>query len=125
MHVPQTEIVLRHAGVELVRVMLSPGEYVIGRAHDADICVETPVLSRQHARLTIHHDHLLLEDLASSNGTFVNEQPIVEATRLFPNQSIRLGPDIALEVRHHRTAAAPGVSLAPGQAAIARHRPFR
>ncbi len=77
---------------------------------------DTPLLSRQHARLTINYDHLLLEDLGSSNGTFVNDKPVAEATRLFPNQSIRPGPDITLEVRRHRAPSEPGISLAPAQA---------
>ncbi len=123
MHVPMTEVILRHEGTELARATLPPGEYVIGREAGVDLHADTPLLSRQHARLTINYDHLLLEDLASSNGTFVNERPIAEATRLFPNQSIRLGPDITLEVRRQRAPTEPGVSLAPAQAAIARHLP--
>ena len=111
MHIPQTEVVLRHSGDELARVTLPPGEYVIGRNSDAEIFADTPLLSRQHARLTINYDHLLIEDLGSSNGTFVNEQPITEATRLFPNQSVRLG-DISVELRRERAPSEPGVSLA-------------
>ena len=120
MHVPLTDIILRHGGAELARVTLPPGEYVIGRAREADIHAETPLLSRQHARLTINYDHLLIEDLGSSNGTFVNEKPVAEATRLFPNQPVRLGPDITLEVRRQRAPTEPGISLAPAQAAIDR-----
>jgi tetratricopeptide (TPR) repeat protein len=118
MHIPQTEVILRHDGAELARVTLAPGEYVIGRSPEVEIPVETPLLSRQHARLTINYDHLLLEDLGSSNGTFVAEQAITEATRLFPNQSIRLGPDITLEVRRERAPTLPGMSLAPVQDAV-------
>ena len=108
MHVPQTEIILRHDGAELARLSLPPGEYVIGRARESDIHAETPLISRRHALLTINYDHLLIEDLGSSNGTFVNEQPVTTATRLYPNQSIRLGPGIVLEVRRQR---APKTSL--------------
>ena len=102
MHVPLTEVILTHDGLELARATLPPGEYVIGREAGTDLRADTPLLSRKHARLTINYDHLLLEDLGSSNGTFVNGQPVTAATRLFPNQSIRLGPDLALEVRRQR-----------------------
>src|SRR5436190_21122640 len=61
MHVPQTDIVLRYEGVELARKTLPPGEYVIGREVGVDIHAETPLISRQHARLTINYDHVLLE----------------------------------------------------------------
>ena len=123
MHTPQTEVILRHDGTELARATLPPGEYVIGRERGVDLHADTPLLSRRHARLTINYDHLLLEDLGSSNGTFVNDRLVAEPTRLFPNQSIRLGPDITLEVRRQRAPTEPGISLAPAQAAIARHLP--
>ena len=122
MHVPLTDVILTHEGVELVRATLPPGEYVIGREPGVDLHANTPLLSRQHARLTINYDNLLLEDLGSSNGTFVNDQPVTEATRLFPNQPVRLG-DVTLEVRRLSLPTEPGVSLAPAQAAIARHLP--
>ena len=123
MVVPQTEVILRHDGAELTRVTLPPCEYVIGRACESDIHAETPLLSRRHARLTINYDHLLIEDLSSSNGTFVAEQPVTAATRLFPNQSIRLGPDITLEVHRQRATVSADVSLAPAQAALRRVLP--
>ena len=123
MHIPQTEIILRHGGTELARATLPPGEYVIGREAGVDLRANTPQLSRRHALLTINYDHLLIEDLGSSNGTFVNEQPVKDATRLFPNQSIRLGPDITLEVRRQRAPTEPSVPLTPTESVIARHLP--
>ena len=122
MHVPLTEIILRLDGAELARVTLPPGEYVIGRSREADIRADTPQLSRKHALLTINYDHLLLEDLGSSNGTVVGEVPISEATRLFPNQPVRLG-DVTLEVRRERAPDSAEVSLAPMQAAVRRALP--
>ncbi len=123
MHVPQTEVILKHDSVELAHVTLPPGDYVIGRSAEVEIHAETPLLSRRHAKLTVEHDQLFIQDLGSSNGTFVNEKAVKEITRLFPNQSIRLGPDITLEVRRHRTSSEPDLSLAPKQAAIRRHLP--
>ena len=65
MQVPRFDIILRHAGTELARATLPPGEYVIGREPGVDVLAETPLLSRRHARLTINYDHLLLEDLGT------------------------------------------------------------
>src|ERR1700749_3505103 len=107
MHVPQTEVILRHGDTELARVTLPPGEYVIGRGEEAQIYAETPLISRRHAQLSILYDQLLLEDLGSSNGTFVAEQRITESTRLFPNQHVRLG-DVVLEVRRERARSEAG-----------------
>jgi len=122
MHVPQTEVILRHGDAELARVVLPPGEYVIGRGEDCEIFADTPLISRRHARLIIQHDQLLLEDLASSNGTFVAERRISESTRLFPNQHVRLG-DVVLEVRRERATTQAGENLPPVQAAIRRLLP--
>ncbi|MEP6673438.1 MAG: protein kinase, partial [Chthoniobacter sp.] len=122
MHVPQTEVILRHGDVELARVTLPPGEYVIGRGEEAQIYAETPLISRRHAQLSILYDQLLLEDLGSSNGTFVAEQRITESTRLFPNQHVRLG-DVVLEVRRERARTEKGLSLPPAQAAVRRLLP--
>jgi serine/threonine protein kinase len=65
---------------------------------------------------------LLIEDLGSSNGTFVNEQPIADPARLYPNQAVRLG-DVTVEIRRQRAPSEPGVSLMPAQAAIRRFLP--
>ena len=83
---------------------------------------DTPLLSGQHARLTINYDHLLLEDLGSSDGTFVNEQLLAAATRVFPSQAIRLGA-VRLALHRQRMPSDPGVSLAPAQAVIQRFVP--
>ncbi|MEP6668800.1 MAG: protein kinase [Chthoniobacter sp.] len=123
MHVPQTEVILKHGSDVLAHVTLPPGDYVIGRSAEVEIHAETPLVSRRHAKLTIEYDQLFIQDLGSSNGTFVSDQPVKEITRLFPNQSIRLGPDITLEVRRHRTSSEPDLSLAPKQAAIRRYLP--
>ncbi len=104
MHIPQTEVILRHDGAELARVTLPPGEYVIGRNPDADIRADTPLLSRQHARLIIAADHVLIEDLRSSNGTFVGDQPIAGPTRLVPGLAVRLG-NVTVEIRFLPTPA--------------------
>jgi predicted Zn finger-like uncharacterized protein len=51
---------------------------IIGR-HDADVVLEDPEVSRQHARLEIHGNRAVLHDLGSTNGTFVNDRKVSEA----------------------------------------------
>jgi len=106
MSAPHTEIILRHDGSELARVVLPPGDYVIGRDSQVEICANTPLLSRKHARLKIEADHLLIEDLGSSNGTFVDDEAIRDSIRLSPDQKIRLG-DVELEIHHPCTTPPP------------------
>ena len=52
----------------------------IGRALECDISILEPGLSRKHAELELDGDQLILRDLGSVNGTFVNGEKIDEAT---------------------------------------------
>ena len=72
MPAPETEVGIQIGGAEAARHVLQPGEYVLGSAADADLRVEAQLVSGRHARLTINYDHALIQDLGSSNGTFVN-----------------------------------------------------
>jgi pSer/pThr/pTyr-binding forkhead associated (FHA) protein len=50
----------------------------IGRESNTDIALDDPRVSRQHARLSYRRQQIWLTDLRSSNGTFINGQPIQE-----------------------------------------------
>jgi len=53
---------------------------VIGRTENCDITIPGTHLSRRHTELRIQGSHLLVKDLGSSNGTFLNDKQITEAT---------------------------------------------
>jgi predicted component of type VI protein secretion system len=52
------------------------GEIVIGRALGCQMWLDDGRLSRRHCRVHPEGDHWVLEDLGSTNGTFVREQPV-------------------------------------------------
>lgn len=52
------------------------GSQTIGRSKDCDICLNVVHLSRRHAQITIKDDYLQIDDLNSSNGTFVNGRKV-------------------------------------------------
>src|SRR5262245_1282580 len=58
------------------RFALSKPENVVGRLPDLDVSVEEDGVSRQHARLVRADDAWRLEDLGSTNGSFVNDERI-------------------------------------------------
>ncbi len=122
MIVPETEIIVTADGAEVVRKTVKPGDYVIGREAECDVQVEVELVSRRHAQLTVNFDHALIEDLGSSNGTFINGKPVTEATRLWPNQKIQVGA-ATIELRRVKTAPSIDTSLAPSTAAVQRLLP--
>ncbi len=62
----------------------------IGRATGADFVVDAPLVSRVHCRLEAGDDRLEVIDLASTNGTFVNDKR-VDRARLESGDRLRVG----------------------------------
>ena len=62
----------------------------LGRAPVADFILDAALVSRVHCRLTAGHEAVNVEDLASTNGTFVNDQR-VENGQLGNGDRLRLG----------------------------------
>ena len=79
---------LTGAGVELV---LQQGENLIGRSPVACVRIDSPKVSRNHARITIDGDTAFVEDLGSKNGTFVGDTRIEVPTPLAHGDQLRLG----------------------------------
>ncbi|WP_434388266.1 adenylate/guanylate cyclase domain-containing protein [Melittangium boletus] len=69
---------------------LPEGSVTIGRTQESSLCVFHGSLSRRHARLERQGEQVLLEDLQSKNGTFVDEVR-VERCLLRVGQSFRCG----------------------------------
>jgi DNA-binding winged helix-turn-helix (wHTH) protein len=70
---------------------LRPGETVIGRGMDAAIRIESPKVSRHHARVVVDGDQSVLEDLGSVNGTSVNGARIDSPRVLQHGDEIQIG----------------------------------
>lgn len=65
---------------------------VIGRGRSADLVVKNPWASRRHCEIDEQNGVLVIQDLGSRNGTFVNQQPIKQA-RLMPGDTILVGSE--------------------------------
>ena len=75
---------------------LSGSEYVIGRDPSCDWVIDDVEVSRRHARLLAQSGGFAIEDLGSTNGTFVNGQRIRTVLPLLPGATIRLGENVLL-----------------------------
>ena len=84
--------ILRATIDEQTRILrLPPGSgRTLGRSTHADFIVGDALLSRIHCRLTATEDNLAVEDLKSTNGTFVNETRVRFAT-LEDGDRVRVG----------------------------------
>ena len=72
------------------RLPLRTGENILGRDDDA-IQIDSPTVSRRHARIVVTGAEALLEDLGSKNGTFVQGEPVSAPVRLADGDEIRTG----------------------------------
>lgn len=80
-----------HLVVAGADVPLALGEHVIGREPDATVMAPDSAVSRRHARLIVSEDAVVLEDLGSKNGTFLNGVKLVEPAALRPGDVITVG----------------------------------
>ena len=71
------------------------GELVLGREHPtADLVIADPGVSRRHARVFTHNGGVIVEDLGSSNGTYVNGERISGPVELGIGDEVQLGETV-------------------------------
>jgi len=97
------------------RVVTLDGDVEVGRDCDG-IVIEDPTASRRHLRLEPTVAGLIVEDLDSANGTYIDEERIVEPMIVQAGNVVRLGEtDLVVHQSHateHRDAtdSAPAVT---------------
>jgi len=74
------KLYLKFEQAVLKEIPLSEGEVTIGRLPDNKIQIDNPLVSGHHARVIWEADHYVIEDLHSTNGTYVNNRRIERAT---------------------------------------------
>jgi hypothetical protein len=75
---------------------LEKDEIYIGRDVANDVVINDAEVSRRHARLTVQSGSYMLEDLGSTNGTFVNGQRVTRPHLLRPGEMVLLGENVTL-----------------------------
>lgn len=75
---------------------LSKNQIVMGRDVECDISVNDVEVSRNHTRLILGPNTYIVEDLGSTNGTYVNEQKISGQQALNGNDVVRMGDNVTM-----------------------------
>jgi DNA-binding winged helix-turn-helix (wHTH) protein len=72
-------------------IPLQPGENLLGRDEEAAVRIDSPGVSRRHARIVVEKGRARLEDLGSKNGTWLKEERLETSGLLEDGDTFRLG----------------------------------
>ncbi len=121
----EAEMMVYIGDENVAKFSLRHGEYIIGRDHGCQVSIDVEGISRHHARLTFHGYELVIEDLGSANGVFIEGVRIQLPTRVRPDQQIEVGSArifVRLKTESSEMFAAalwdPDLGLAPVRAVL-------
>jgi pSer/pThr/pTyr-binding forkhead associated (FHA) protein len=89
-------LIIRYGSAAPEEQGLAGETMVLGREAINDIVLQDPEVSRRHARITFQGDRYYIEDLGSTNGTFVNGQRISVPTWLNNGDLIEMGESLSI-----------------------------
>jgi pSer/pThr/pTyr-binding forkhead associated (FHA) protein len=89
-------LIIKTAGLENQALELRPGVNRVGRSPDSDFVINHSTISTNHCEFILSADGVFLRDCDSTNGSFLNGNPVKEA-RLLAGQTVTLG-DVELFV---------------------------
>jgi pSer/pThr/pTyr-binding forkhead associated (FHA) protein len=85
-------LVVRSHGNQPAQIFpLAQGRTAIGRAVDAEIFLDDVSVSRRHAVVLVAEDEVVLRDLGSLNGTYVNRRRIEDDEALVHGDEVQVG----------------------------------
>lgn len=89
------------------RFPLRRGETVVGRSPYCTVVLSNRLASRQHCSLRFDGDSLVVTDLDSANGTWVNGERVDKSRRLAHGDVVRVGTDVLQVLISDRTSSPP------------------
>lgn len=117
----QFQFVMRSGPTPGVTFPLEGDQLIIGRDSPNSVAINDAEISRKHSRLTFQGGKYVLEDLGSTNGTFVNGQRLAGPVVLKPGDVISLGEQIVL--MYDAINQDPGATVAVSRKAVRMEAP--
>ena len=111
----QFQFVMRSGPTPGVTFPLEGDQLIIGRDASSSIAINDAEISRKHSRLLFQGGKYVIEDLGSTNGTFVNGQRLAGPVVLKPGDVVSLGEQIVL--MYDAINMDPGATIASPRAA--------
>jgi pSer/pThr/pTyr-binding forkhead associated (FHA) protein len=93
---PNINLTIRHSQAAPIIKNFTKPEIILGRDPGCDIFLIDDTVSTRHAQLTYHHNQWWLEDLASTNGTNLNQIPVTMPTVLTAGDTIQCGATMVI-----------------------------
>jgi hypothetical protein len=91
-------IVLTHGAAQTILTLESRTEIMIGRHRGCDVVIPFDSVSSRHCRLYRHRNNWFVEDLKSTNGTYVDGQVIERSTKLKVGRTIAIAQHTVITV---------------------------
>jgi pSer/pThr/pTyr-binding forkhead associated (FHA) protein len=89
-----TRLVVTEGPLRGTTLPLSTSAILIGRAPSCTLVLDDDYSSSRHARIFPSGDQWVLEDLGSTNGTFIGTHRVTEPTPLAPGTQVRVGQSV-------------------------------
>ncbi|HSJ58879.1 MAG TPA: FHA domain-containing protein [Anaerolineae bacterium] len=95
---PAPKLILEEGALveQAQEISLDAADVIIGRDPEADLVIASPLVSRRHARVYRQDGNYLIEDLGSTNKTYLNDEPLDAPRPLAAGDTIRVGNAISL-----------------------------
>src|SRR5258705_6243835 len=95
-------------------IQLKPGTNLLGRGFANDFKITDPSVSGSHCQIVVENGQIVIKDLGSTNGTYINRAPVKEAV-LNGNQTVHLG---SVEMAFYSDLPGGIVGFAPPPSAL-------
>jgi pSer/pThr/pTyr-binding forkhead associated (FHA) protein len=88
----QVKLVVAKGSNHKQTIQLKSSETVIGRRRGCDVRISSSQVSRRHCLLSLHAGSVVVQDLDSVNGTFINGQRVLGKRMVRPGDRLDVGP---------------------------------